>query len=60
MTREELYEEHGAKDRDEYLENLAEENGVDPWVVNELAGMLGEDEDFDGLVSFVEDFGGMF
>lgn len=46
----------GCKDRDEYLDQLAEENGVDRMAVGCLAEMLGEDEDFDGLVSEIEDF----
>ena len=54
---ENKYEElAGCKDREEYLDQLAEENGVDRMAVGCLAEMLGEDEDFDGLVSEIEDF----
>lgn len=46
-----LYEEHGYKSRSDYLESLADEYDVDLEIVNALADILGEDEDFDGLVS---------
>ena len=50
------YEElAGCKDREEYLDQLAEENGVDRFMVGVMAEILGEDEDFDGLVSEIED-----
>ena len=49
------YEElAGCKDREEYLDQLAQENGVDSFIVRAMAEMLGEDEDFDGLVSEIE------
>jgi hypothetical protein len=50
-----IYKNRGYEDRDDYLKNLADEYGVDPMVVNEIAGMLGPNEDFDGLVSELED-----
>ena len=45
----------GCEDREEYLDQLAEENSVDRFMVGAMAEMLGEDEDFDGLVSEIED-----
>jgi hypothetical protein len=49
------YINQGYKNRDDYLKNLADDYGIDSMVVNELAGILGESEDFDGLVSELED-----
>jgi hypothetical protein len=49
------YTKHGYKDREDYLNNLADDHGVDPLVVNAMADILGETEDFDGLVSELED-----
>jgi hypothetical protein len=56
------YTAHGYKDRDDYLNNLADDMGIDSMAVHMIADMLGESEDFDGLVSELEDFGflGMF
>ena len=54
---ENIYQENGFKNRREYLENLAEENEVDKETVFALAGALGPDEDFDGLVTSIQDIG---
>jgi len=51
-----IYTEHGYEDRADYLRCLADENGVNYDIVVELASLLGPEEDFDGLVSSVEDF----
>lgn len=51
-----VYELNGFKNREEYLENLADEYGIDFDTVFFLADILGENEDFDGLVSELEDF----
>jgi hypothetical protein len=50
-----IYEENGYRDREEYLKCLAEEYGILPGDVGVIADMLGPDEDFDGLVSMLED-----
>jgi hypothetical protein len=50
------YTAHGYKDRDEYRNTLAEDRGFDTMAVHMIADMLGPDEDFDGLVSELEDF----
>lgn len=50
-----IYQENGYEDRDHYLECLADEYGVSSETVRTLAEVLGEDEDFDGLVSNLED-----
>ena len=56
------YTVHGYKDRGDYLETLADDYGVAAVIVNEIAAMLGPSEDFDGLVSEIEDiaYTGMF
>ena len=50
-----IYEEKGFLDRQDYLENLAEDYGVDLQEVECLADVLGPSEDFDGLISSLED-----
>lgn len=52
------YERNGYKNRKEYLQNIAEENGVDFGTVLMLANVLGKSEDFDGLVNAVQDLDG--
>jgi hypothetical protein len=51
-----VYQENGFKDRADYLKNLADEYGVSPRVVRNIASLLGPDEDFDGLVTELEDY----
>ena len=50
-----IYQENGYTDRDDYLTCLSEDYGVPIEDVYSLAEMLGEHEDFDGLVSALED-----
>jgi hypothetical protein len=50
-----VYVRNGYNDRDDYLAALADDRGVDPLVINMLAETLGESEDFDGLVSELDD-----
>lgn len=50
-----VYKRNGYKDREEYLNSLAEEYGVSKMVVFSLADMLGPNEDFDGLINALED-----
>jgi hypothetical protein len=49
------YEEEGAFDRFGYLEGLADQNDVEFDVVLTLVDVLGPEEDFDGLVTTLED-----
>ena len=51
-----IYTRNGYESRKDYLVSLADDFGVAPMVVFEIAGILGLDEDFDGLVSSLEDF----
>lgn len=50
-----VYKENGYADRADYLSCLAEDYGVDLPTVQALADLLGPNEDFDGLVSSLED-----
>lgn len=50
-----IYQENGYADRNDYLNCLAEDYGVPLEDVYSFAEMLGENEDFDGLVSTLED-----
>lgn len=54
MSKEEFTSE-----RCEYLDGLADDYGVDRHAVYVLADLLGPNEDYDGLVSDLEDFGEM-
>lgn len=50
------YREHGYNDREDYLSCMAEDYGLDlEEVVRPLANLLGPNEDFDGLISALED-----
>ena len=39
-----------------YLEALAIEHGIDLGIVRMMAGLLGSSEDFDGLVTALDDY----
>lgn len=52
---ENIYQKNGYADRDDYLNCLSEDYGVPIEDVHGLAEILGENEDFDGLVSTLED-----
>lgn len=56
---ENIYQENGYADRDDYLSCLSKDYGVSIEDVYSLAEMLGENEDFDGLVSALEDIESM-
>lgn len=47
-----VYQENGYKDRQDYLNHLADEYGDSVYFLSDL---LGESEDFDGLISSLED-----
>lgn len=51
------YQKLGYASREDYLECLAEEYGVDLETVETLADLLGPNEDFDGLVTMLQDMG---
>ena len=52
----ELYLEYGVESRAEYLELMADEFDVPLSTVVALADILGPSEDFDGLVTSLEDY----
>ena len=60
MSKENIYLEHGYADREEYLQCMADEYNVPLEVVYTLADLLGESEEFDGLISSLKDAEGMF
>jgi len=53
---EDIYEQNGYTDRAEYLKHLAADHGIDLNIVRNLAGLLGPNEDFDGLVTTLQDY----
>lgn len=52
-----IYKENGYTNRKEYLESLADDFGIDYDTVESVADLLGPDEDFDGLLSSLDDYG---
>jgi hypothetical protein len=58
MRMDNIYEMNGYANRNEYLTDLADNMGLDRSLVQALADMLGENEDFDGLVTSLEDIDG--
>lgn len=50
-----VYIENGYTSRADYLSCLAEDYGIDLQMVQALADLFGPNEDFDGLVSSLED-----
>ncbi len=51
-----VYTDNGYHNREDYLRNLADDYGVDIVTVKMLADLLGEQEDFDGLVIAIADY----
>lgn len=50
-----VYQDNGFKNRREYLEDLAEQYGIRKDVVFTLANLLSPIEDFDGLVTSLQE-----
>jgi len=50
-----IYQDNGYNNRRDYLRDLSETYGIDLQTVFALADILGPDEDFDGLVTSLED-----
>lgn len=53
-----IYKQNGYEDRNDYLSCLADEFGIDLDMVLLRADLLGPDEDFDELVTSLEDYEG--
>jgi hypothetical protein len=51
-----VYTENGYINRKDYLDSLAEEYAVPTEIVYAAAGLLGKEEDFDGLVTTIQDY----
>lgn len=51
-----IYTRNGYKNRAHYLDSLAEHMGIDEETVHSIADIYGPSEDFDGLVTALEDF----
>lgn len=51
-----VYQENGYKDRKDYLKSLAEDFDMEYKDVLMLATTLGESEDFDALITSLEDY----
>ena len=51
-----IYQEFGFNDRKEYLSDLAEQYNLSMYEVSAISEMLSEREDFDGLVTTLEDY----
>lgn len=52
-----IYADNGYNSREDYLESLADEAGEDSWKVYVAAELLGPNEDFDGLITTLQDEG---
>jgi len=50
-----IYQQNGFDTREDYLNDLADTYGLDVEIVTMVADLLGPNEDFDGLVSELED-----
>ena len=59
-THDNIYKEHGYENREDYLRSLSDDHGVDFNTVLAMSEVLGENEDFDGLVTELEDNAEMF
>lgn len=55
-----VYTSHGYKNRKDYLISVAEDYGLPYNTVYTIASMFGENEDFDGLISELDDYIDMF
>ncbi len=53
-----IYTDNGYESRKDYLQCLADEYGVDIGTVLAIASMYGENEDFDGLLTALQDIEG--
>lgn len=55
LKMESVYTDNGYRNRADYLKSLADDYGVPLTTVKDLASILGPEEDFDGLVTEIED-----
>lgn len=52
-----IYTDNGYSNRKDYLRQVSENYGIEYYTLLELAELMGETEDFDGLISTIEDMG---
>ena len=50
-----IYTDKGYENRKDYIQTIADDYGVDLFQVVELATLLGPEEDFDGLISMIDE-----
>lgn len=50
-----IYKDNGFENRQEYLQHLADEYGLEYSTVLLVANTCGPNEDFDGLINLLED-----
>lgn len=55
MADQTIYEREGYLSRRNYLETLADEYGLEAETVFSMASILGPNEDFDGLITALQD-----
>ena len=55
-TKMSIYEDNGYTSRRDYLQDLADEFGIPLDTVHMMADLLGPGEDFDGLITALEDY----
>ena len=53
---ESIYQQNGFKDRYEYLMHLSDMYGIPYDTIRIAADMLGPSEDFDGLITMIEEW----
>jgi hypothetical protein len=52
------YQANGYTSRRHYLDSLADDFGIEPATVYMMADLLGQNEDFDGLINALDDYAG--
>ena len=55
MSNYNRYKKAGYETREDHLNDLAVRYNINPMIISALAEILGDEEDFDGLISAIED-----
>ena len=55
MSNYNRYKKAGYDTREDYLNDLAVRYNINPMIISALAEILGDEEDFDGLIPAIED-----
>jgi hypothetical protein len=55
-NKNDIYKMNGYENREDYINSLADDFGVSSYEAWAIVDMLGENEDFDGLVTSLEDY----